>query len=86
MLRGMEVALRHLEGFFSTITKCLSGTDMNRLINDRLIKNRLKQPAVETHPLYRPTKRLRQDADALLREMAYVLHLVRKVKEQVVSF
>jgi hypothetical protein len=59
---------------------------------NRPFKNRLEQTTTDihqatakTHPVYRPTKRLRQDADALLREMGYVLHLVRTVRKQIVS-
>jgi hypothetical protein len=67
-----------------------SGVDLEQTVN-RLFKNRLEQTTAEhqatakTHPVYRPTKRLRRDADSLLRETAYVLHLVRTVREQIVS-
>jgi hypothetical protein len=59
---------------------------VNRLFNNRFEQpNEIRQATAKTHPVYRPTKRLRQDADSLVREMAYVLHLVRTVRKQIVS-
>lgn len=55
---------------------------MNRIVS------RIRVPHPETpatNPYYRPTKQLRADAETALREMAYVLHLTRRVKASILE-
>jgi hypothetical protein len=55
---------------------------MNRILSH----NRITRPeAPADNPYYRPTKQLRADAETALREMAYVLHLTRRVKESILD-
>ena len=54
---------------------------------NRFLSRIAMEPLQETvsNPYYRPVKRLRADADAALREMAYVLHLTRRVKASILE-
>ena len=51
---------------------------MNR-INQRTPQRLCTSPP-SAHPVLRPTQRLRDDADSILRDVAYVLHLTGRVK------
>ena len=37
----------------------------------------------KTHPLYRSEKKLRREVEDMLRDIAFVLHCTRRVKEQI---
>jgi hypothetical protein len=37
----------------------------------------------KTNPLHRPGRQLRQEAETMLRDMAYVLQLTGQIKEQI---
>ncbi len=54
---------------------------MNRIFTDRLTN----QNSANMNPLHRPARRLRQETEGTLREVAYVLQLTRRVKEQILS-
>ena len=56
---------------------------MDRLIS-RISQPQRRQPAL-SNPYYRPTQKLREDADAMLRDMAYVLKLTQRVKESILE-
>jgi hypothetical protein len=45
----------------------------------------IKVVPAKTNPLHRPAKRLRQETESLLRDMAYVLQLARRVREQILE-
>ena len=38
-----------------------------------------------THPCLRPTQRAKRDVETMLRDIAYVLHLTRRVKAEIVE-
>jgi len=44
-----------------------------------------KMTCTKTNPLHRPGKQLRAETESVLRDMAYVLNLTRRVKEQMVE-
>ncbi|HWY86830.1 MAG TPA: hypothetical protein VNX28_08900 [Gemmataceae bacterium] len=51
-------------------------------MNRAIFHNRPDETFVSVNPLHRPARQLRQETDSMLRDMAYVLELTRRVKEQ----
>ncbi len=39
----------------------------------------------QVHPHYRPTRRLAEDSETTLRDMAYVLSLTRRIRDEIVE-
>jgi len=55
---------------------------MNRIFP----RNARPEPTAEpANPYYRPTRRLREDADVMLRDIAFVLSMTRRVKESILE-
>jgi hypothetical protein len=52
-------------------------------MNASLAHNIVKATAPRTNSLRWPGKQLRRDTDRMLRDIAYVLQLTRRVKEQI---
>jgi hypothetical protein len=50
-------------------------------MNASLVHNPVKVPSVKSNLLHRPGKQLRKEIEATLRDIAYVLHLTRQIKE-----
>lgn len=44
-----------------------------------------KHAGTPANPLHRPGQQLRHETERALRDMAFVLHLTRKVKEQILD-
>jgi hypothetical protein len=55
---------------------------MNRIFSR--MPTQLPEPAT-THPGYRPTQKLREDAEAALRDISYVLTLTQRVKASILE-
>lgn len=54
---------------------------MNRIFTNKYINDK----AAPINPLHRPAKQFRVETERALRDMAFVLHLTRKVKDQIMD-
>jgi hypothetical protein len=54
-------------------------------MNATFVHNIAKATSAKTNPLHRPGKRLRAETEVMLRDMAYVLQLTRRVREQMLQ-
>jgi len=54
---------------------------MNRIFNN----NSASVPSINNNPMHRPGRQLRQETETMLRDLAYVLQLTRRVKEEILE-
>ncbi len=57
---------------------------MNRIFNNKAI-TRITRQIRSINPLHRPGRQLRMETEAALRDMAFVLQLTQRVKEQILE-
>jgi hypothetical protein len=72
---GMAVAIMH--DCEQDPTNLIGVLAMNRAFTYEALR--------KTNPLHRPARQLRKEAADVLREVAYVLQLTRRVKEQILA-
>lgn len=49
------------------------------------IESQLSDPTIQQHPALRPGHKLRQDTEAMLLDIAYVLALARRVRDSILE-
>jgi hypothetical protein len=54
-------------------------------MNRPIFHRRPDETFVSVNPLHRPARQLRQETESMLRDMAYVLELTRRVKGQLLE-